>query len=173
MLEGRLVNLKAIEKEDLPLITQWANDPDFGGEFEPLEQVSLAEIENWHNSLGPEEKWFIIEKKDGTKIGNIMHVPDKRHFVIGYRVIPSERNKGYCTEAVQIMVDYLFLSKNIMRIQAETNPQNLASHKVLKKAGFTKEGILRKVVFLRGKWHDGVIYSILKDEWKPKILTQL
>ena len=81
MLEGKKVNLKPMEIEDLRLISDWANDPDFGGEFEPLEQVSLSEVENWFNSLGSGEKWFIIEKKDGTKIGNIMHVPDKRHFV--------------------------------------------------------------------------------------------
>jgi len=171
LLEGNLVNLRVMEKEDLPLVAKWANDPEFGDEYEPLEQVSYNEVEKWYDNLSSEEKWFIIEKKDGNKIGQIFHSPRGSHFVIGYKLLPSERNKGYCTEAVQIIVDYLFLSKNLVRIQAETNPRNIASQRVLEKAGFTKEGLVRRSNFIRGKWEDGLLYSIIKEEWKePKIL---
>jgi RimJ/RimL family protein N-acetyltransferase len=173
MLEGRNICLRIMELEDVPLIVKWANDPDFAGEFEPLEQVTLREISKWLDGLASNEKWFFILKKDGSEIGQIMFAPIGRHFVIGYRMRPEERNKGYCTEAVQIIVDYLFLTRDIVRIQAETNPRNLASRKVLEKAGFTEEGVRRKSVFIRGKWHDGVLYSILREDWlKPKILTR-
>jgi ribosomal-protein-alanine N-acetyltransferase len=85
----------------------------------------------------------------------------------------SERGKGCCTEAIEIMVNYLFLSKDTMRIQAHTNPRNVASQKVLEKVGFKKEGTLRKNFFMRGEWRDAYLYSILKEEWKePKILTK-
>ncbi len=88
-------------------------------------------------------------------------------------MIPSERGKGYGTEAVRIMVDYLFLSKNIMRIQAETHPENVASHRVLEKARFRREGTIRKSFFSRGVWRDTVLFSILREEWKePKILAK-
>jgi RimJ/RimL family protein N-acetyltransferase len=173
MLEGDTVNLRIMEKADLPLVVEWANDPDFGGEFEPVEQVTLGEIERWLEQLPSGEKWFMIEKKDGSKIGHIMHKSVNQHYTIGYRVLPTERNQGYCTEAVQILVDYLFLSANVVRVQAETNPANLASQRVLEKAGFTKEGVIRKSTFIRGKWQDGVLYSILRDEWKqPHILKK-
>jgi RimJ/RimL family protein N-acetyltransferase len=50
---------------------------------------------------------------------------------------------------------------------------NSASHRVLEKAGFTKEGIIRKSAFIRGEWKDGSLYSILREEWKePKVLTR-
>jgi len=50
---------------------------------------------------------------------------------------------------------------------------NLASQRVLEKAGFTKEGIFRKSAFIMGVWQDGVLYSVLREEWKePKILTR-
>jgi RimJ/RimL family protein N-acetyltransferase len=124
-----------------------------------------------------EEKSFIIEKKDGSKIGFIAHFyvlhVAGRQLEIGYSLVPSERGKGYCTEAAQLMVDYLFLSKDTMRIQAQTDPRNVASHKVLEKVGFKKEGTLRKSFFMRGEWRDAYIYSILREEWKePKILTK-
>ena len=124
-----------------------------------------------------ELKPFMIEKKDGSKIGVIshfyvLHVAGKQ-LEIGYSLVPSERGKGYCTEAVKIMVDYLFLSRDTMRIQAQTDPRNVASQKVLEKVGFKREGTLRKSFFIRGELRDAYIYSILREEWKePKILTK-
>ncbi len=168
-----MVNLRVVEKEDLPWVAECVNNPEFYGQYEPLMQVSKAELENKYDKLTPKEKWFIIEKKDGSKIGGISHFPVGELLEIGYTLIPSERNKGYCTEAVKIIVDYLFLSKDIVRIQAGTNPRNVASQRVLEKAGFKKEGLVRKSVFVRGKWEDGLLYSILREEWKEsKILTK-
>ena len=172
MLEGKLVNLRVLEREDLPLFAEWNNDPEFGGEFEPMEQNSLSEIERWYDGER-EGEWFIVETKDGKPVGQIMYAPKGPHLRIGYIIHQSERGKGYCTEAVVILVDYLFLSKNIVRIQSQTNPRNIASQKVLGKAGFTKEGVIRKASFIRGEWRDGVLFSILREEWKePKILSK-
>lgn len=69
------------------------------------------------------------------------------------------------------MVDYLFLHKSIVRVQAETHPDNLASQRVLEKAGFQKEGSIRQSFFSRGVYRDTAMWSILRQEWKaPKIL---
>jgi len=163
-----------MEKEDVPLFTEWFNNPDFSGEYNPLRQESRTEIEKKFVNLCPGQKSFIIEKKDGSKIGSIGHftTADKL-FEIGFSVIPSERGKGYCTEAVKILVDYIFLSTDIVRIQARTDVRNVTSQRVLEKAGFHKEGTLRKVMYVRGKWSDSYMYSILREEWKePKILTK-
>jgi len=74
---------------------------------------------------------------------------------------------------VKIMIDYLFLSKDIVRVQAHADVRNVASQKVLEKAGFRREGIIRKFKFIRGEWRDAYLYSILREEWKePKILTK-
>jgi ribosomal-protein-alanine N-acetyltransferase len=71
------------------------------------------------------------------------------------------------------MVDYLFLSQNIVRIQAMTNVTNKAAQKTLEKAGFKVKGIIRKLHFVRGVWTDYHLYSILREEWKePKLLAK-
>jgi RimJ/RimL family protein N-acetyltransferase len=176
LLEGKNVNLRIMEKDDLPLFVEWVNKPEVFGEYNPLHQMSKTEAEKMFENPH-EEKSFIIEKKDGSKIGFIAHFyvlhVAGRQLEIGYSLVPSERGKGYCTEATQLMVDYLFLSKDTMRIQAQTDPRNVASHKVLEKVGFKKEGTLRKSFFMRGEWRDAYIYSILREEWKePKILTK-
>jgi RimJ/RimL family protein N-acetyltransferase len=173
LLEGKNVNLRIQEKEDSPLIAEWINDPEFMGEYDIIQQVSKTELEKRVTSARPELKSFLIEKKDGTKIGAIACVPKGSIFEINYGLISGERNKGYCTEAIKIIVDYIFLSKDTVRVQAHTDARNEASQKALEKAGFKREGIVRKGFFIRGEWRDCYLYSILREEWKePKILTK-
>ena len=174
MLEGKTVNLRVVEKEDLPLLLEWRSSLEFEGRYNPVaSQQSIMEFEKKYEKLGPDEKWFFIQEKDGTRIGFIgTHLYNALE--IGYALIPSERGKAYCSEAVRIMVDYLFLSKDIVRIQAHTHVRNIASQKVLEKTGFKKEGTIRKGLFARGKWEEWFLYSILREEWKqPKILTKV
>ena len=172
MLEGKNVNLRVMEKEDLPLLVEWFNDPEVLGEYNPIIQTSRTEKEKAIEDRNPtEQKTFIIEKKDGLKIGFINHFNVVwngigKLLTIAYCLLPAERGKGYCTEAVKIMVDYLFLSKEIPCIQATTHIENKASQRVLEKVGFKKEGILRHRFFIRGEWPDQIIFSILKEEWQ-------
>lgn len=168
-----------MEKNDLDFIVNCFNNIDFY-EYDPIVQMSSEEKKKEFDnptqlSIVTESGRFIIEKKDGTKIGYMRHwfVQPARLMEMGYFVIPSERGKGYGTEAVQIIVDYLFLSRDNARIQAATNVRNKASQRVLEKVGFKKEGTIRKSAFVRGEWADAHLYSILRKEWKePKILTK-
>lgn len=177
MLEGKKVNLRVREKEDLQLLAEWFNNPEFFGEYNPLCQTSRTDMEkSIENSNSSETKSFIIEKKDGNKIGYIIHFVVVWNGIgklatIAYSLKPTERGKGYGTEAVQIMVDFLFLTRDVPCIQATTHIKNVASQRVLEKVGFKREGILRKRFYIRGKWNDQVVFSILREEWKEaKIL---
>ena len=177
MLEGKNVNLRVLEKEDLTLFVEWMNKPAFWGEYFSPIQRTRTEMEKTFESNPMEYRQFIVEKKDGTKIGGMVHfnvlAPYGKTLEMGYALLPSERGKGYCTEAAKIMVDYLFLSKDIPCVQATTDVGNVASQKVLEKAGFQKEGTMRKRFFSNGGWRDTVMFSILREEWKePKILTK-
>jgi RimJ/RimL family protein N-acetyltransferase len=175
LLEGKNVNLSVMEKEDLPLFAEWINKPELSGEYNPLRQLSRTEIEKKYDEKKLEQEEFLIEKKEGTRIGYMWHFTStfSKLLEIGYFLVPNERGKGYCTEAVRIMVDYLFLSKNIVRIQAQTDLRNVASQRILEKVGFKKEGTIRKSLFNRGEWRDACVCSILREEWKePKILTK-
>jgi RimJ/RimL family protein N-acetyltransferase len=173
LLEGKNVNLRIMEREDLPLYVEWINDPGFFGEYNPLEHTTKAEMEKNFDTAPPEKRRFFIEKKDGTKIGVVNTFPVGELLEIGFTLIASQRGKGYGTEAVTILVDYLFLSRDIVRIQATTDLRNIASQRVLEKVGFKKEGVVRKSMFIHGDWRDLLLYSILREEWKePKILTK-
>ena len=181
LLEGKHVNLRVMEREDVDFLVECFNDVNFRGEYTPIEeQISKsAEMKQFDNPSNwvilIERKTFIIQKKDGTRIGIIYHLTNQPigMMEIAYFFVPNERKKGYGTETVLLMVDYLFLSQNIVRIGAITNVGNKASQRVLEKAGFRIEGTIRKLYFVKGVWTDCYLYSILREEWKvPKILTK-
>jgi RimJ/RimL family protein N-acetyltransferase len=179
LLEGRNVNLRLMEKEDVPLLVEWWNSLEFQGEYFTVLQKSktqaLQEFENpspVRVAMGDGE--FMIEKKDGTRIGHIGYGKDILHdwIEIGYDIVPSERRKGYAREAIQIMVDYLFLYKDIPRISVCTDARNIAAIGAAERAGFKREGIVRKGGFTKGKFVDACLLGILREEWKePRILT--
>jgi hypothetical protein len=55
LLEGEMVNLRVVEKEDLPWVAECINNPEFYGEYEPLMQVSKAELEKKYDKLTPKK----------------------------------------------------------------------------------------------------------------------
>jgi RimJ/RimL family protein N-acetyltransferase len=181
MLEGKKVRLRLRDKEDLDFFFSFWNNIDFYGEYEAIQpQISRAEAEkrietSQQAASGVNWTWFVIEKNDGTKIGFIIHYTNQPSgsLSVGYALAPNERGKGYGTEALKIMVDYLFLTRDIMRIQAATDVRNVASQRILEKAGFKREGTIRKSDFVRGQWVDDYIYGIVREEWKePTVLTK-
>ena len=88
LLEGKKVNLKLLEKEDLPLLADWSNNPEiFSDMWFP--QMSKTEWEKRYDSLKPDTKWFFIEKKDATKIGTVFHFLNGNYMEIGYILTPS------------------------------------------------------------------------------------
>jgi RimJ/RimL family protein N-acetyltransferase len=180
LLEGKNVNLRVMEKSDIDFFVENFNKFDSWGQIDFPTQISKEEMIKEFDSPTPlqvviERKRFIVEKKDGTKIGWISHrlaQPDG-WTEIGYLIIPEERRKNYGAEAIQLMVDYLFLTKDIVRVQAGTHVENFPSQKTLERIGFKREGIIRKAYFIHCGWADHYMYSILREEWKePKILTK-
>ena len=185
MLEGKTVDLRVAERDDLDFMVDCINNIDFWGEYNPIDgwyegQLSKSELTKILDdpsgmAILIEFRRFIIQKKDGTKIGFIAHFLNQPYKLmeIAYNIVADERGKGYGSEATQLIVDYLFLSKSIDRIQATTNVWNKPSQRVLEKVGFKNEGTIRKLQIVRGVWTDYQLYSILREEWKePKTLMR-
>jgi RimJ/RimL family protein N-acetyltransferase len=181
LLEGKKVCLKRLDKDDLSFYLEFRNNPAYYGQYVDFQtQISeigfIKRLENPSSLLTTLQLVeFVIEKKDGTKIGLISHyvIPGYGWMEIGPAISPKEAGKGYGTEAMQIMVDYLFLTTDIMRITELTDVRNVAAQKCYEKVGFKKEGTIRKARYYRGEWADHYIYGILREEWKePKIIGQ-
>lgn len=83
---------------------------------------------------------------------------------LGYYIAEEYWGKGIMTEAVRQICEYVFSKSDIIRIYAEPFAYNIASCRVLEKAGFQCEGILRNNAVKNGKVIDMKMYSLLKEE---------
>ena len=86
---------------------------------------------------------------------------------IGIVLLPEFRGRGIGWRAQATLADYLFQHTPAQRIQAGTQPENIAEQKALVKAGFQLEGRVRAAEFRAGQWRDGYLYSRLRDDPSP------
>lgn len=173
MLASKKICLKLRDREDLDFFVDFWNNLEYYGKYESImPQMTKTEAEKQLENPSKTAYFIIQKKKSGKKIGLIAHFGElEGSITVGYAIMPSEQGKDYGTEALQLMVDYLFLAKEIRRIQANTDPENKASQRILEKVGFVREGLRHKSSFVQGDWRDTVAYAILREEWKePKIL---
>lgn len=82
--------------------------------------------------------WVIVSKEKNCIVGGIMlkGIPNEQGEVaIGYYTFPQYQGKGYMTDTVRLMKDWLLSQSNVKYVIANTDKNNIASHKVLQKAG--------------------------------------
>ena len=84
---------------------------------------------------------------------------------LGYYIAEEYWGKGIMTEAVKQICEYVFANSDIIRIYAEPFAYNIASCRVLEKAGFQYEGTLRSNAVKNGKVIDMKMYSLIKEEY--------
>jgi len=172
---GNNVRLKPLEgEEDVRYLFRAFNDQEVNGIYLHFEPKSWDEFQrSLKGSSGSVNKLciFLIEKIDEKRIiGSIAHFvpnPYYNNFEIGYGIDRKEdRGKGYAREAVNLLIDYLFLTKNIERVQVTINADNLASQKLIERCGFKNEGRLRNADYINGNYSDVLIYGLLMPEWR-------
>lgn len=113
-------------------------------------------------------QFSIITTEDKLLIGDLGIVftsHDNRQAELGCTLNKDFHGKGYATEALHAMVDYLFLRLGKHRVFASVDPQNTASIRLIERLGFRKEAHLKESYYLRGEWVDDIIYAMLSSEW--------
>ena len=174
LLSERL-KLRLIETSDLESIHQLHSLPETD-EFNTLgipkninETKSI--IEPWileNQSIEIKNYTFAIEqKKDNQFIGLFgFKLSDKKYNKgeVWYKIHSDHWKKGYGTEALNRILDFGFDTLKLHRIQAGCAIDNIASIKVLEKAGMTREGRGRKILPLKSGWSDNFEYSILETD---------
>ncbi len=96
----------------------------------------------------------------GIRIGK----PHYRNAELWYKMHPEKWNQGYATEVVNSLLDFCFNDLGMHRVEAGCARENAASARVMEKAGMKYEGMRRKLLPIRGEWHDGLIYAMLEDD---------
>ncbi len=113
-------------------------------------------------------QWIVERMSDGSPLGWItLSIRSWEHQIgeIGYSISEPFHGQGYGFEALKIMLHKAFLEAHLYRVEAKCSIENAASYKLLEKAGFRREGILRQYFNIRGKRFDHYIYSLLRPEY--------
>jgi [ribosomal protein S5]-alanine N-acetyltransferase len=84
---------------------------------------------------------------------------------LGYFVSERHNGRGYATEAVRQAVGAAFGELGLHRVQAAVMPRNLASVRVLEKAGFREEGFAPRYLQIAGTWEDHKLFAVTVEEW--------
>lgn len=109
---------------------------------------------------------FVITDKDTDQLmGMIEMRMDGHRAEVGYVIAEAFWGKGYMTEAVRALIDWAFQQPTIQRVYATTSVSNVASQRVMEKAGMIREGLLRKYSIhpnVSDEPVDSYIYAIVK-----------
>jgi ribosomal-protein-alanine N-acetyltransferase len=84
---------------------------------------------------------------------------------LGYELRESAQGRGIMTEAAGAAIGYAFETWNLHRVMANHRPNNDRSERVLRRLGFTREGMAERYLFIDGQWHDHVLNSLINEEW--------
>ena len=93
---------------------------------------------------------------------------ERRQAEIGFTIARHCQGQGYGTEAVTLLLDYLFDVLKLHRITATADTRNAASVALMERLGMRREAHFRKHLWFKGEWADDYIYAILQEEWRPK-----
>ncbi|WBB64845.1 GNAT family N-acetyltransferase [Micromonospora sp. WMMD812] len=176
--EGRLtdgvVTLRPLEPADADLMYRLHTLPEVVANQAPPVPPARAAIERrcrlsesqW--LVGGIARLLILDAASGTPAGSCgLSVSDAAagEGSVGYALLPDWRGRGYATRAVRLLAGYAFGPAGLARLAAGTVPDNVASHRVLEKVGFRREGLLRgRLPGLAGTRVDDLVFGLLKAE---------
>lgn len=177
-LQGRMVALRppsiadyrewsSLREESRAFLTPW--EPSWAPDELTL-RAFRARLRHWEADAenGTAHTFFIEERASGTLVGGISII-NIRHGAadsgeIGYWMGQRYAGKGYMTEAIGLLTPWCFSTLGLHRIVAACIPDNRRSRRVLEKAGFEREGLVRSYLRIDGVRRDHLLYSLIAPE---------
>ena len=108
--------------------------------------------------------FFLIRQQDDALLGGITlgHIRRgvSQSAQIGYWIGKQYAGQGYMTEGLNLICGYAFSHHGLHRLEAACIPSNTRSAKLLEKAGFEREGLLRSYLKINGTWQDHLLYAL-------------
>jgi ribosomal-protein-alanine N-acetyltransferase len=174
MLHGEHITLRPVRAADLDAMYAAHIDIRNRGAFFPLGVVSETTFKGRfaeHGYWQREEGMLVIESPQGEIAGHIEFFRPVSYWdawELSYQLYDDRfAGRGFVTEAVQLLTDYLFATKKINRVHLVIVPENSASRRIAEKCGFTLEGTVRGAFFNDGRSQDILLYSLLRDDPRP------
>ena len=119
--------------------------------------------------------WRISDNKSKSFVGLVALDLGAERFRLGtvwYKLLPEFWRQGLATEALNEVLRFSFEELHLHRVEAGCATENVASARVLEKAGMQQEGSKRKVLPIRGEWVDNYEYAILEEDWQARKISK-
>lgn len=175
MIIGKRIRFRAMEREDLAQFVEWINDPLVRRGISAFLPMSMAREQEWFESMlkrPVEEHPFALEIRKGRKwvlvgscgLFDISWISRKAEIgiMIGDK---SQWNKGYGTEAMELILQHGFETLNLHRLYLKVYADNPGAVRAYEKAGFVLEARLRDAHYAEGHYSEDLIMSVLRPEW--------
>jgi RimJ/RimL family protein N-acetyltransferase len=185
MTDGRLpiqtprLEIRDLEAADFQAVHRYASDPEvtrslsWGPNSEEETRAFLA-LACGHACEEPRRQFElgVVDRASGELIGGCgLHSRREafREYEVGYCFRRDWWGRGIGSETVHALIDFGFRELGAHRIYAQVFPGNTASARILERLRFRGEAHLRKDAFVRGQWHDTLLYALLDEEWRARV----
>jgi RimJ/RimL family protein N-acetyltransferase len=175
-LLGPRVILRRFRESDLAPFCRYRSDPRVAlyQDWESWSEDEGRPFLEGQMTLHPDVPgtWFqlVIELAEtGTLVGDCgLHTLGDRpgQAEIGFTLSREHQGKGYATEAVDCLLDYVFGRLEKHRVIAVTDVRNLPAARVLERVGMRREGHFIENIWFKGGWGDEYQYALLEREWR-------
>jgi RimJ/RimL family protein N-acetyltransferase len=177
-IAGRRVGLRWLTRADAPAILATFGDPaviEFWSS-PPLQNLdgALKLIEEIHELFHSRRlfQWGIYLLETDEVIGTCtLFNLDRAHRrgEVGFALRRSAWGHGLASEAVRLLLRFSFESLDLHRLEADADPKNERSLRLLERQGFRREGYLRERWHHLGKIHDAVVLGLIRREWRSDV----
>ena len=169
---GRLILRQAKIEDAESMFRNWANDPDVTKylTWQPHGniEVTKAVLTGWVESYEKDDyyQWMIVLKETGEPIGSLLvsTVGRANSAHVGYCIGKPWWHRGYMSEALKAVMDYLFDEVGYHRVESLHDPNNPHSGNVMKKCGMKYEGTMRQADRNNQGICDACYYGLLASE---------
>jgi [ribosomal protein S5]-alanine N-acetyltransferase len=163
-LEDDAIILRAYTEDDVPALVAALNDR----EISRWTRIPFpyTEEDAWEFLRSTTETAFaVINKRTGDLLGGIgLRLPADGIGEVGYWVRREARGRGVATRALLLISRWALEDQKLVRVQLTAEPGNVASQRVAEKAGYTREGLLRRFLNIGGERRDGIMFSRLPED---------
>jgi [ribosomal protein S5]-alanine N-acetyltransferase len=171
MLTGKSIHLRPVRQVDLEELFDQHSDITNRGEFFPVGFLSEREFRRRFDEDGfwaENQGVLLMVDRAGCIVGQIEFFKTVSYLdelELSYQIYAqADRGQGYATQAVDLLVRYLFARLKVNRIRLIIHPGNRASCRVAEKCGFTLESVARGAWYHQGVNHDVNVFAILRAD---------
>jgi [ribosomal protein S5]-alanine N-acetyltransferase len=182
LLETPRITLRQLTYDDLDVTFRILADPEVVRYMGRAPYGSMEEARDRINKVvtgveaGSTIRWGFVLRESGELIGSGgFHRWNAEHrwAEIGYELAPAHWGKGLVPEALTSMIRFGFDRMELHRVEANIDPANSASRRVLEKLGFVREGLQRENWFYNGKYTDTGHYGLLLADFNRALVGGL